>query len=201
MGRRAWSEGDATGPLSVYGASKLAGERALKESGAAHFVFRTSWVFSAQGENFLLRILQLAQEREELRVVDDQVGSPTGARTLAELVAHSIRTVEAEIERSGGSVDEAMRQVGGVYHACSSGYTTWFGFASQFLVIAGTQRPEQQFAKLSPIPSSAYRTAAVRPLNSRMSCEKLERGMGFVMPRWEQATARVMDELIEEGRI
>lgn len=199
-GDRPWVEDDATGPLGVYGASKLAGERALAGSGAAHFIFRTSWVFGTHGENFLLRILQLASEREELKVVDDQYGSPTWARTLAELVVHSMQQAEAEAQRDGMSLEEAMRPLEGIYHACGAGFTTWFGFASEFLRIARVARPEQRFAKLKPIPSSGFPTPAARPLNSRMSCEKLTRELRFVMPTWVDATRQVMDELLAEGR-
>ena len=138
-GSRPWREDDPTGPLSVYGASKLAGERALAESGAAHFIFRTSWVFGARGENFLRRILQLARERDELKIVDDQIGSPTWSRTLARLVEHTIRRTE-ERTKSGGVLEEAVRPVGGIYHASSRGYTTWFGFATEFVQIAREAR-------------------------------------------------------------
>lgn len=200
-GERAWCEDDLTGPMGVYGASKLAGERALAESGAAHFLFRTSWVFSAHGQNFLLRILELARQREELRVVDDQMGSPTGAGTLAELMVHSMRLVEQHAALNGNSLADTLQILGGTYHASSAGYTSWFGFATEFLRLAQRLRPERKFARLLAIPSSEYATPARRPLNSRMSCAKLEAQMGFTMPRWEDATARVMDELFAEGRI
>ena len=111
-GERPWTESDATGPLSVYGASKLAGERALAASGAAHLVFRTSWVYGATGNNFLKTILRLAGEREELNVVADQHGAPTWSEDLARLVAHTIVRLPAV---------EAVRAVGGVYHACAAG--------------------------------------------------------------------------------
>lgn len=200
-GSRPWVEDDATGPLGVYGASKLAGERALAASGAAHYIFRTSWVFSTHGENFLLRILQLAQAREELRVVDDQHGAPTWARTLAQLAAHTIGMTEANAERSGISLDEAVRPLGGIYHACSAGSTTWFGFASEFVRLAQAACPEQRFAKLSPIPSSEYPTPAVRPLNSRMNCQKLAHKLQFALPSWEQSTAQVIEDLLVAGRL
>jgi dTDP-4-dehydrorhamnose reductase len=198
-GERPWVEDDATGPLGVYGASKLAGEQALRESGAAHIIFRTSWVFGTYGQNFLLRILELAQTREELRVVDDQHGAPTWARTLAELATHTVRLVDAAGAEIG--VEEAMRTIEGVYHACSAGTTTWFGFASEFLRLAHEARPEKRFARLTPICSSEYPTPAVRPLNSRMSGAKLKEKMGFAMPDWRHATAQVMEKLLAEGRL
>jgi dTDP-4-dehydrorhamnose reductase len=199
-GSRPWREDDATGPLGVYGASKLAGERALAESGAVHFIFRTSWVFGARGENFLRRILQLALERDELKIVDDQVGSPTGSRTLARLVEHTIGRVEETAKLKGCSLEEAVRPVGGVYHASSRGYTTWFGFATEFVRIARGAMPEKALANLAPIPSSAYRTAALRPKNSRLSCEKLVRGLEFEMPDWQSIAREVMEEVLPEMR-
>ncbi len=199
-GSRPWREEDATGPLGVYGASKLAGEQALGASGAAHFIFRTSWVFGVRGENFLRRILALAQERAELRIVDDQVGSPTWSRTLAQLVEHTIRRVEDAAAASGGSVERAMRPVGGVYHACSKGFTTWYDFATEFVQMAQTAMPDKTLARLEAVPSSAYPTAAVRPGNSRMDCEKLSRELEFQMPDWQSATRKVVDELLAEGR-
>jgi dTDP-4-dehydrorhamnose reductase len=197
-GIRPWREEDPTGPLGVYGASKLAGERALAESGAVHFIFRTSWVFGTRGENFLLRILQLAQQREELKIVDDQVGSPTWSRSLARLTEHTIRKIEQRAASEGASLDEVVRPVGGIYHACSMEFTTWFGFASEFLGIAQKALPEETLARLLPIPSSAYPRAAERPKNSRLNCERLERELKFKMPSWQSATNDVMEELLEE---
>jgi dTDP-4-dehydrorhamnose reductase len=199
-GSRPWREDDPTGPLGVYGASKLAGERALAASGAAHFIFRTSWVFGARGENFLRRILQLAMERDELKIVDDQIGSPTWSRTLARLVGHTIRRTEDRAKLGGGGLDEVVRSVGGVYHASSMGYTTWFGFATEFVQIARRAMPEKTLAKLVAIPTSAYPTAAVRPKNSRLNCEKLARGLEFEMPDWQSATREVMEEVLAEMR-
>ena len=199
-GSQPWREDDPTGPLGVYGASKLAGEKALADSGAGHFIFRTSWVFGARGENFLRRILQLALEREELKIVDDQVGAPTWSRTLARLVGHTVRRAEERTKSSGCGLEEAVRPMGGVYHASSRGYTTWFGFASRFLQTAQEALPEKTLARLVPIPSSAYPTAAVRPKNSRLNCEKLLRGLEFEMPDWQSATREVMEEVLAETR-
>jgi len=193
-----WREEDPTGPLGVYGASKLAGERALAASGAAHFIFRTSWVFGARGENFLRRILQLAQEREELKIVDDQVGSPTGSRSLARLTEHTIRLAERDAATDGASLEQAVRSIGGIYHASSVGFTTWFEFAAEFLRIAQKALPEKKLARLVPIPSSAYPTPAKRPKNSRLNCDKLARALKFEMPPWQSAASEVMRELLAE---
>jgi len=199
-GSRPWREDDPTGPLNVYGASKLAGEGALAESGAGHFIFRTSWVFGARGENFLRRILQLALEREQLKIVDDQVGSPTWSRTLCRLVVHTIRRAEDRAKLEGGDLGAAVRPMGGVYHTSSTGSTTWFGFAAEFVRIAREAMPETPLAKLVPIPSSAYPTAALRPRNSRLNCEKLASDLEFMLPHWKSTTAEVMAEVLSEMR-
>ncbi len=195
-GTRPWREDDPTGPLGVYGASKLAGEQALAGSGAAHFIFRTSWVYGARGENFLRRILKLALEREELKIVDDQYGAPTWSRTLARLAVDCVLKCDEDALVHGGRPAEAVQAVSGIYHACSAGFTTWFGFASEFVRTAQMARPERAFARLTPIPSSAFPTAARRPTNSRMNCEKLARTFGFDMPAWQDSTAQVMDEVL-----
>lgn len=195
-GTRPWSEDNLTGPLGVYGASKLAGEQALAASGAAHFIFRTSWVYGTHGENFLLRILKLASEREKLTIVDDQYGAPTWSRSLAQLAVDTVLRGEGDAQGLGVKPAEAVLPISGIYHACSAGCTTWFGFATEFVRIAQMARPEKTFATLTPIPSSAYPTAAKRPMNSRMSCEKLERTLGFEMPAWRDSLSLVMDEVL-----
>jgi dTDP-4-dehydrorhamnose reductase len=195
-GTRPWCEDDPTSPHSVYGASKLAGEEALAGSGAVHLIFRTSWVYGTRGNNFLLTILKLAREREELQIVNDQHGAPTWSRTLASLAAHSILRSEKDALIKGITPIEVVQPIGGIYHACSTGFTTWFGFASEFVQMAQLAHPEQVFAKLIPVPSTAYPTAAKRPENSRMNCEKLTRTLGFEMPTWQHSTSQVMDELL-----
>jgi dTDP-4-dehydrorhamnose reductase len=194
-GTKPWVETDATGPLGVYGASKLAGEQALATSGAAYIVFRTSWVYGATGNNFLKTILRVAREREEMKVVADQHGAPTWSEDLARLVVHTITTMEAEAKASGRTQAEAVAAKGGVYHACDAGETTWFGFASEFVRLAQIAEPSQRFARLLPIPSSEYPTPAARPSNSRLNCERLETELGFVMPEWEASLAQVMGQI------
>jgi dTDP-4-dehydrorhamnose reductase len=195
-GTRPWCEDDPTQPLGVYGASKLAGEQALASSGAAHLIFRTSWVYGARGKNFLLTILKFAREREELKIVADQHGAPTWSRDLARLAAHTILHSEEDAAAKGITLTEAVQPIAGIYHACNAGFTTWFGFASEFERLAQVAEPEQTFAKLTPIPSSEYPTPAKRPENSRMNCEKLTRMLSFEMPTWEHSTAQVMTEVL-----
>ena len=194
-GTQPWVESDEPGPLGVYGASKLAGERVLAESGAAHIVFRTSWVYGATGNNFLKTILRFAREREEMKIVADQHGAPTWSEDLARLVVHTVTAMEANAAASGKTVAEAVAAKGGVYHACDAGETTWFGFASEFVRLAQAREPQQKFARLLPIPSSEYPTPAARPANSRLNCERLRTELGFVMPDWKDSVQKVMDQL------
>jgi dTDP-4-dehydrorhamnose reductase len=195
-GSTPWREGDPTAPLGVYGASKLAGEEALRATGAAHFIFRTSWVYGASGKNFLKTILQAAREREQLKIVDDQHGAPTWSRDLAYLVVHAMQRVRAHAAQTGQTPSQAAQQLGGVYHAAGGGETTWFGFAQYFLGLAKERQPERRWAKLAPVTSADFPTAARRPGNSRLSGEKLGRDLGFQMPPWQVSTAAVVDELM-----
>lgn len=185
-GTEPWTESSPTGPLGVYGQTKLEGEQALARSGAQHFIFRTSWVYGATGKNFLLTILRFARERAELRIVADQIGAPTWSRDLAQLAAHTIRRKDAGDETVSSDV----------FHACSGGATSWFGFAEEFLRIARAHEPQTHFAQLTPIATAEYPTPAARPLNSRMNCTKLKAELGFVMPQWQESLAQVMRQVL-----
>lgn len=195
-GTEPWREDDPTAPLGVYGASKLAGEQALAASGVPYLVFRTSWVYGAQGKNFLLTILRFAREKEEMKIVADQHGAPTSARDLARLVAHVIARFEAEAASTGKPLAEVVMPFSGVYHACDAGFTTWFGFAEEFVRLAREAEPDQRFARLLPITTAEYPTPAKRPSNSRMGCEKLKSDLGFAMPTWQESTAEIMGEVL-----
>jgi len=199
-GTRPWVESDPTGPLGIYGASKLAGDQALAASGAAHLIFRTSWVYSSSGKNFLLTILRLAQETEDLRIVDDQHGAPTWSRDLARLVVHVIGWIQDQSAQSGSSVTDAVRSVQGVYHAVNSGETTWFGFAQEFLRRFAAVRPDVKLARLVPVSSSEYPTPARRPANSRLDCSRLKEAFGFTMPAWQDSAAAVVSEVLNRER-
>jgi dTDP-4-dehydrorhamnose reductase len=187
-----YDESDLTAPLGVYGLSKLAGELNLAASGAAHLIFRTSWVFSGTGRNFLLTVLRVAREREQMRIVDDQYGAPTSAGDLARMTS----TVLAQCERTAaaGDLAAAVRPLGGTYHAANFGETTWFGFAQEILRLRRLSDPSAHFAELIPIPTSAYPTPARRPANSRLNCIKLGRTFGIRMRPWQQALADVLNE-------
>jgi len=187
-------ETDAPNPVSVYGASKLAGEQALAQSGAAHLIFRTSWVYGAQGKNFLLTILKLARERDSLRIVADQHGAPTWSRDLAQMTAHAIQRCEAASTQGSGRL-EALTEFSGVYHAAGSGETTWHGFASEAVRLQREREPGTYFAAVAAIPTAEYPTPARRPANSRLNCGKLEQTFGWQMMDWRESLRRVIDEL------
>lgn len=181
-----WQEGDATGPLSVYGRTKLEGEQLIQQSGARHLIFRTSWVYAARGGNFAKTMLRLAAERERLTVIDDQFGAPTGADLLADLSAHAIRAVQQRPELSG------------LYHAVAAGQTTWHGYARY--VIDHARRagvPLKTPADgIAPVPTSAFPTPARRPNNSRLSTARLQAAFDLALPDWQQGVARMLDEIL-----
>ena len=176
-------EEDRPNPLNAYGRSKLVGEQAIHDIGGAHLILRTSWVYSARGNNFLLTIRRLLQEKKEIRVVSDQIGAPTSARELAEVTAELLR-------RHGAT---ALGEARGIYHATASGSTSWHGFARE---IARLERPDSP-ARIVPIASSEYPTPARRPGNSRLSNEKLLRRFGVALPRWE-ASLEACHAMLEE---
>lgn len=193
IGTRPYVEDDVTGPMSVYGASKLAGEKALAATGAGHMIFRTSWVYGAKGKNFLLTILKLAREREKLRIVADQYGAPTWSRDLARMTQRVIDRAEASAR--GRELSDALTEVSGIYHAAGSGETTWYGFAAEAVRLAKEREPGIRFAELEAITTAEYPTPAKRPANSRMSGAKLEDRFGWRMMDWKESLERVMAEL------
>lgn len=188
-----YREEDATGPMSVYGASKLAGEQALAASGAAHAIFRTSWVYGATGKNFLRTILRLAREREVVRIVADQHGAPTWSRDLARMATHVIARVESET--AGKKLGEASIKWSGIYHAAGYGETTWHGFAAEAVRLAGEREPGTKFANIEAISTAEYPTPAKRPANSRLNCAKLAGTFGWRMMDWPESLREVMAEL------
>jgi dTDP-4-dehydrorhamnose reductase len=188
-----YRETDSTGPVSVYGASKLAGERALGESGAGQIIFRTSWVYGAQGKNFLLTVLRLARERETLRVVADQYGAPTWSRDLARMTAEVIGQCEAEAQ--GYDLAIYLADTDQVYHAVGAGETTWYGFAAEAVRLMREREPGVRFAEIEAIATAEYPTAAKRPANSRMNCERLKERFGCRMMDWKDSLQQVLAEL------
>ncbi|TAN51356.1 MAG: dTDP-4-dehydrorhamnose reductase [Rhodospirillales bacterium] len=185
----AYVEEDALSPLNVYGRSKLAGEMAVRDSGAAHLILRTSWVYSSQGRNFLTTMLRLGAEKEELRVVADQVGAPTSASWLAEATAEIL-------EKCQGDPLQAFRRQGGLFHAVCSGETSWHGFAQAIFENARNRGLPCKLRSLLPIPSAEYPLPAERPANSRLSTAKLQDVWGVLPPPWREALDSVMEEMI-----
>ena len=179
-------EQSPTAPLSVYGASKLAGEEQIRTSGCQHLILRTSWVYAARGGNFARTMLRLAGERDELKVVDDQIGAPTGADLLADLAALMLRTVAQQPELAG------------TYHACAAGETTWCAYARHVIGWARARGLALRAAPESvlPIPSSAYPVPARRPLNSRLDTRKLQQAFGLTLPPWQQGVERMLAEAL-----
>lgn len=164
-------EEDPPNPINAYGRSKLAGEQAICGIDGPHLILRTSWVYATRGKNFFLTILRLLKEGEELRVVSDQIGAPTSAGALAQMTAELLR-------RHGA---DALGEHRGIYHATAAGSTSWYGFATEIARLERLDSP----ARIAPIASSEYPTPAQRPKNSRLSNEKLLRGFGIVLPKWE----------------
>lgn len=188
-GDMAWLETDITGPLSVYGKTKLEGEEAICATGCKHLIFRTSWVYGARGGNFAKTMLRLAQERDRLTVIDDQIGAPTGADLLADVTAHAICS--------------ALRNpdVGGLYHLVAGGETSWYGYAN--FVIDLARQAGIQFKvtpeAIHPVPSSAFPLPAVRPKNSRLAADKLQNTFGLQLPHWQSGVARMLTEILEKS--
>jgi dTDP-4-dehydrorhamnose reductase len=181
----AYTEGDGPAPLNVYGASKLAGERAVAAAGARCLALRTSWVYGAHGNNFLLTIRRLAREREDLRVVDDQVGGPTSSLQLAEATARLIRQCASLPEPEFPS---------GLYHATAGGSVSWCGFA-RAIVAALSESETFKLRQILAIRSDEYVTAARRPLNSVLCNDRFERSFGFRLGSWQQGLAEVVHEI------
>ena len=179
-------ESDSINPLSVYGKTKAAGEELIRASGCKHLIFRTSWVYGPRGSNFLLTILRLAHEREELRIVDDQIGAPTSSEAIAQATFQVIKKCVLEHR----SVTLARS---GTYHMTASGHVSWFGFASEIIRQCADQ--SLRLRKVIPIPTSEYPTPARRPFNSRLNCLKLADTFGVSLPGWREGLAAVVESL------
>jgi dTDP-4-dehydrorhamnose reductase len=177
-------ESAVTGPLSVYGKTKLEGEELIRASGCRHLIFRTSWVYAARGHNFIKTILRLAGERDALSVISDQIGAPTGADLLADVTAQAI------MQQSAGRTES------GLFHCVASGHTSWFDYA-RYVIEWGRQQglpikvtPEA----IQPVPTEAYPTPAQRPRNSRLSTEKIQNAFSLTLPPWQKGVERMLRE-------
>jgi dTDP-4-dehydrorhamnose reductase len=188
-------ETDPTAPLSVYGETKLEGERAIAASGCDHLVLRTSWVYAPHGKNFMLTMLRLAQTRDELRVVDDQRGAPTSSRQLARATLALLANGARGGAIATGDLDR-IRGASGLYHATAAGETTWFGFAQEIFT-AWSKRPGSAFAapRLVGIPASEYPTPARRPSYSVMSSQRLGDVFGVRLAPWREGLGEALSAL------
>lgn len=190
-GTRPWREDDPTGPLSVYGASKLAGEEAIRAAGGAHLIVRTSWVYAATGKNFLVTMARLARERDELRVVADQVGAPTSARLIAAAVAAMLSPVAL----GGTSFAALFAAGGGLVHLAAAGETSWHGFACAIVDGLRARGVPVLARRVVAIATADYPTKAKRPANSRLDLARLTAVFGVAPPRWDIALAPELDRL------
>lgn len=184
----AYTEADATNPINVYGQSKLAGEQAIQATGCDNLILRTSWVYASRGNNFLKTIMRLAAEREELKIVADQIGAPTWARLIAEATAHIIR--QSVFEQQCNIFNSTT------YNLTASGETSWHGFAQKIVEIAKEKgKADLKIRTILPIPTTDYPLPAKRPANSRLANDNLEQQFGLVMPSWDNALRLCMQEL------
>ena len=188
-GQRPWCEDDTTAPLNVYGQTKREGEERIIAAGGRHLIFRTSWVYGARGGNFARTMLRLAAQREQLTVIDDQIGAPTGADLLADVTAHAL----VRVQREPG--------LGGVYHLAAAGQTSWHGYArhvighAQAAGMALKAGPEQ----VQAVPTTHFPTPARRPHNSRLDTAKLRAAFGLTLPPWQQGVTRMLDEILDRS--
>ena len=183
-----WLETDPTGPLNVYGQTKLEGEAAILTSGCQHLIFRTSWVYAARGGNFAKTMLRLARERDSLAVINDQIGAPTGADLLADVTAHALRTAMQHPE------------LGGLYHLAAAGQTSWYDYARFVIDCARQAGSEIKVTPeaIQPVLTSAFPTAARRPLNSRLDTQELQTTFGLRLPPWQDGITRMLTATLEK---
>jgi dTDP-4-dehydrorhamnose reductase len=181
-------ETDPTNPLNVYGVTKLEAEQAILSSDCNHLIFRTSWVFAARGSNFAKTMLRLAQQRDSLNVIDDQIGAPTGAELLADITAHAVR------------ISRQRQNISGLYHLAAAGETSWYGYANFVLNFARQEGVKLTVAPESilPVTSSEFLSAAKRPKNSRLDTRKLQSTFDLSLPSWETGVARMLTEILEK---
>ena len=190
-GSTPWLETDTPAPVNVYGRTKLEGEQLIAASGCKHLIFRTSWVYGTRGGNFAKTMLKLAQEREVLKVINDQFGAPTGADLLADITAHAIRQA---------SMQSGIAVASGIYHLVAQGEVSWFDYASQVVAFAKKSSVVTKIVanSIEPVPSTAFPTAAQRPLNSRLNTAKLRATFGVTLPSWQYGVERMLTEYIEK---
>lgn len=188
-GSKPWVEADPTGPLGVYGQTKLDGERAVTAAGGAFAILRTSWVYGIHGVNFVKKITKFARERDALKIVADQFGAPTSARYLSDVTA-------SLIAQGRGDVAGLFRERGGIFHCCPSGEASWHAFTLKIVEGARAAGWTIRAAQIEPIPTTAFPTPARRPFNSRLNCDRLRQEFGIVPPSWEDVLADTLPMLL-----
>ena len=183
-GNRPWREQDPAAPINYYGATKLAGESAIRSTGCRHLIFRTSWVYAARGSNFLGTMTKLIEERDSLKVIDDQVGAPTGAELIADVTAMALRQTQQDSELAG------------LFNLVSTGETSWHGYARFIADCLQRQNVPIQATPdcIEPVPTTAWPTPAKRPLNSRLDSTKLENALKLQLPAWQTGVERSLTE-------
>ncbi len=184
-GSAPWRETSATGPLSAYGRSKLAGEQQVA-AWSKHLILRTSWVYAARGQNFAKTMLKLAQEREDLKVIADQIGAPTGAELLADVSAHALRVLPSRPELAG------------LYHVAAAGETSWHGYALHLIEFARQSGAAIKVSpeRIKPIPATEYPLPAARPYNSRLDTQKFRSAFALNLPDWRHGLERMLTEVL-----
>lgn len=190
-GSTPWKESDETGPLSVYGASKLAGEAAIREVAGPHLIARTSWVYAPTGSNFLRTIVRLAREREELRIVADQIGAPTSTAIIADALAAFCA--------SPGGLASVIERTDGLVHVAAAGSTSWHGFATSIVEGLRARGIPLKVERVTAIGTADFPTKAQRPINSRLDLSKLSQVLGRSTPDWSVGLTTVLDDLAASG--
>jgi dTDP-4-dehydrorhamnose reductase len=187
-GQKPWLESDATGPLNVYGHSKLAGEKGIAKQGAKHVIFRTSWVYGTEGGNFAKTMLRLAQEREKMAVINDQFGAPTGAALLADITALCLQREPEQHEP----------YLSGIYHLAAAGETTWHAYAKYVLQQAQSLKPSLKYTvkEVAAVATTEFPTPAARPLNSRLNCSQLENALQLKLPAWQTGVDAMLSKIL-----
>ena len=197
--KSAYLEIDDPSPLNVYGASKLAGEEAIRATGSPHFIFRTSWVYGTRGRNFLGTVLRLAAEQKTLRIVNDQIGAPTWCRDIA---AATLAIASRLFEAGPTRLSAAARQLSGTYHMSAGGEVTWYEFACGIMAdLRSLGFSAAHLPTVQPITSDEYQAPARRPHNSVLCNKKLNENFGVTLPHWRVSLRRVIEELADERRL
>lgn len=184
---RPYTEDDPTDPQNVYGITKLTGEKAIQAINVPHLILRTSWIYGLRGKNFLLTMLRLAREREEIKVVDDQIGTPTWSRMVAQSTAQILA-------QGVNNITDFLENNGGLYHLAASGQTSWYSFAKTIFEL-DPNRSQHKLKILGAIASSKYPTPAKRPVYSSLDTEKVAKKFGLCLPKWKETLELTMGEI------